>query len=104
MRQVLVDHARQRGAAKRGGGWQRVPLDDVLDTFESEHADVLALHEALNQLTRLHERQSRVIELRFFGGHTIEQIADQLQVSVGTVELDLRKARAFLYGRLGQGS
>jgi RNA polymerase sigma factor (TIGR02999 family) len=102
MRQILVDHARQREAAKRGGGWQRVPLDAVLDSFESQHAEVLALHEALNQLALLHERQSRVVELRFLGGYTMEQIADQLQVSLGTVELDLRKARAFLHGRLGQ--
>jgi RNA polymerase sigma factor (TIGR02999 family) len=104
MRQVLVDHARQRGAAKRGGGWQRVPLDDVLDSFEAQHADVLALHEALSRLARLNERQSQVIELRYFGGNTVEQIADQLEVSVGTVELDLRKARAFLYGQLGKGA
>jgi RNA polymerase sigma factor (TIGR02999 family) len=102
MRQILVDHARARAADKRGGGRESVPLDEVLDQFTAQKLDVLALHEALNGLAALHDRQSRVIELRFFGGYTVEEIADFLQVSVSTVESDCRKATAFLRGQLSK--
>jgi RNA polymerase sigma factor (TIGR02999 family) len=100
MRQVLVDHARQRAADKRGGGREALPLDDALDDFARQNLDLLAVHEALTQLAALHERQAQVIELRFFGGYTVEEIADLLHVSVGTVEGDFRKASAFLRGQL----
>jgi RNA polymerase sigma factor (TIGR02999 family) len=102
MRQVLVDHARQRAADKRGGGRERQLLDDVLDHFAEQRLDLLALHEALNHLAGLHARQSQVVELRFFGGYTIEEIAEQLQVSISTVESDFRKATAFLRGQLSE--
>jgi RNA polymerase sigma factor (TIGR02999 family) len=102
MRQVLVDHARQRAADKRGGGRERQPLDEVLDHFDEQRLDLLAVHEALTELAGLHERQSQVVELRFFGGYTVEEIAEQLQVSVSTVESDFRKATAFLRGRLSE--
>src|SRR5262249_59719126 len=71
MRQVLVDHARRRHAEKRGDGWQRLALDAVLDFFRRENLDVLALHEALDDLAALNERQSQVVVLRFFGGFTV---------------------------------
>jgi RNA polymerase sigma factor (TIGR02999 family) len=100
MRQVLVDHARRRAADKRGGDRERLPLDDVLDHFAEQHLDLLAVHEALTRLAGLHERQSQVVELRFFGGYTVEEIAGQLGVSVSTVESDFRKATAFLRGQL----
>ena len=100
MRQVLVDHARGRTADKRGGGREPVPLDEALAYFAAQKLDVLAVHEALRELASLHERQSRVIELRFFGGYTVEEIADVLLVSVSTVESDFRKASAFLRSRL----
>jgi RNA polymerase sigma factor (TIGR02999 family) len=103
MRQVLVDHARQRAADKRGGGRERVPLDDVLDHFAEQRLDLLAVHEALERLAGLHERQAQVVELRFFGGYTVEEIAEQLGVSVSTVEADFRKATAFLRGQLREG-
>jgi RNA polymerase sigma factor (TIGR02999 family) len=103
MRQVLVDHARQRAADKRGGGRERLPLDDVLDHFAEQRLDLLALNEALTRLAGLHERQSQVVELRFFGGYTVEEIAEQLGVSVSTVESDFRKATAFLRGQLSDG-
>ena len=100
MRQVLVDHARRRGAGKRTGTQEPVPLDQILDRFAAQNLDLLAVHEALTELSALHERQSRVVELRFFGGYTVEEIAEQLAVSVATVESDFRKARAYLRSRL----
>jgi RNA polymerase sigma factor (TIGR02999 family) len=96
MRQVLVDHARGRATDKRGGGQERIPLDEALAHYTRQNLDVLAVHEALNQLATLHERQSRVVELRFFGGYTVEEVAEVLQVGVSTVESDFRKATAFL--------
>ena len=103
MRRVLMDHARGRAAGKRGGGQGPVLLDEGLDYLARQHLDVLAVHEALDQLAGLHERQSQVVELRFFGGYTVEEVAGLLQVSVSTVESDFRKARAFLRGRLAEG-
>jgi RNA polymerase sigma factor (TIGR02999 family) len=102
MRQVLVDHARQRRADKRGGGRTRQPLDDILDYFAEQSLDLLALHEALDRLAGLHQRQSQVVELRYFGGFTVAEIAEQIQVSVSTVESDFRKATAFLRGQLSE--
>jgi RNA polymerase sigma factor (TIGR02999 family) len=103
MRRVLVDHARERGADKRGGGRERQPLDEVLAYFAEQRLDLLAVHDALDHLAGLHERQAQVVELRFFGGYTVEEIAEQLQVSVSTVESDFRKATAFLRGQLSEG-
>jgi RNA polymerase sigma factor (TIGR02999 family) len=100
MRQVLVDHARARARQKRGGLCRRVPLDDVLDHFQEQCRDVLALHDALDELAGLSARQARVVELRFFGGHTVAQVAGLLGLSVSAVEGDFRKASAFLRGRL----
>jgi RNA polymerase sigma factor (TIGR02999 family) len=102
MRRVLVDHARLRAADKRGGGRGQVPLDEALDYCARRHLDVLAVHEALDELAGLHERQSQVIELRFFGGYTVGEVAGLLQVSVSTVESDFRKATAFLRSRLAE--
>jgi RNA polymerase sigma factor (TIGR02999 family) len=100
MRQVLVDHARRRAADKRGGGQEPVPLDEALTYFTRQNLDVLAVHDALNELAALHERQSQVVELRFFGGYAVEEVAECLQVAVSTVESDFRKASAFLRSRL----
>lgn len=100
MRRVLVDHARRRAAGKRGGDRKRTALDDALAQFDSQKIDILALDEALRELELLNTRQSRIVMLRFFGGLTISQIAEQLTVSVGTVEADFRVARAWLRGRL----
>jgi RNA polymerase sigma factor (TIGR02999 family) len=102
MRQVLVDHARTRSASKRGGGRGRVPLDEALAWMEEQQLDVLDLHEGLERLAALHERQARVVEMRFFGGFKVEEVAEALGVSVSLVEGDLRKASAFLRARLAQ--
>ncbi len=96
MRQVLVDHARERGAAKRGAGRARVPLDDVLDHFAEQHIDVLALNEALDGLRAVNERQWLVVVMRFFGGFSVEEVAETLELSVSSVESAFRAARAWL--------
>jgi RNA polymerase sigma factor (TIGR02999 family) len=101
MRQILVEYARARAADKRGGGRQRVPLDAVLDHFEEQNMDVLELHEALDRLAAIHERQSQVVELHFFVGLTWEEVAAHLGVSTDTVRRDFRIARAWLHKELG---
>jgi RNA polymerase sigma factor (TIGR02999 family) len=96
MRNVLVDHARRRAAAKRGGERQRVTLDEGLAFLARGELDVLALHEALERFAALDERAARVVELRFFGGLTEPEAAEALGVSLRTVEGDWRMARAWL--------
>ena len=103
MREVLVEHARRRAADRRGGGRRRVPLDRVLDYFEGQGLDVIAVHEALDRLAEWNERQSQVMTLRYFGGLTVPEVAESLGVSVVTVERDCRLARAWLGGQLGGG-
>jgi RNA polymerase sigma factor (TIGR02999 family) len=100
MRQVLVDHARKRVADKRGGSYQRVPLDDVLDQIEDQKLDVLDLNEAVEELERLYPRQAHVVSLRFFGGMTNKEVGAQLGLSETTIENDFKAARAFLHSRL----
>lgn len=101
MQQVLIDHAKQRDAQKRGRDHKRVPLDDLLDAYEKQRVDVLALRDALAQLEQLHGRQHEIVMLRFYGGLTMPEIAEQLDVSLSTVENDFRTARAWLRGQLG---
>jgi RNA polymerase sigma factor (TIGR02999 family) len=100
MRQALVDHARARAAQQRGGGWQRQPLDDLVDQVEQSAGDVVHLHEALDQLAGVAPRQVQVVELRFFGGHSVAEVAEMLGVSVSAVEKDYTRARHFLLSRL----
>jgi len=101
MRHVLVDHARTRQAAKRGGGWQAVPLDEGIAVSDERLAGLIALDEALSRLSKLHRRQNDVVELRFFGGLRVEETATILQVSPETVMLDWRAAKAWLHKELG---
>jgi RNA polymerase sigma factor (TIGR02999 family) len=96
MRHVLIDHARARLASKRGGGQARVSLHESMDGGADWDADVLALDEALNRLAELDERKARVVELRFLGGLSVEEVAHLLEVSKSTVEADWRYARAWL--------
>ena len=101
MRELLIEHARLRKTQKRGDGWRRVPLDDVADAFERQNLDAAAVHEALDRLAGFHPRQSQVVTLRFFGRYTLDEIAALLEVSVSTVQSDLRIALAWLHAQLG---
>jgi RNA polymerase sigma factor (TIGR02999 family) len=103
MREVLIDHARRRSADRRGGGRKRVALDSAVDYFEGQGLDILAVHEALDRLAELNERQAHVMTLRYFGGLTVPEVAAALGVATVTVERDWRLARAWLAGRLGEG-
>jgi len=96
MRQVLVDYARKRGYAKRGGDAHRVPLDEAMIVSEERAADVVALDDALKSLAEIDPRQSQIVELRFFGGLSIEETAEVLAVSPGTVMRDWTLAKAWL--------
>jgi len=100
MRQVLVDHARARLALKRGGGATLVELAEV-PAPEAPRVDVLALHAALDRLAALDAAQERIVELRYFGGLTVEETALVLSVSPATVKRDWASARAWLLRELG---
>jgi RNA polymerase sigma factor (TIGR02999 family) len=97
MRQILVDHARRKLAEKRGGGLRPVSLDPADLASPDRAEELLALDEALGELAALDERLARTVELRFFGGLSVEETADVLGTSPRTVKRDWRKARAFLY-------
>jgi len=102
MRQILVNHAKRHRALKRGGG-NKVTLDEGAAAVQPATVDMIALDEALRNLAELDPRQSRIVELRFFGGLTEEEIAEVLKVSPITVKRDWRVARAVLHQQLGHG-
>ena len=104
MRRILVDHARAHGAAKRGGGWERITLGATPEAGPTDELDLLALEEALGVLERESARRARVVELIWFGGCTAAEAAAVLAVSERTVGADWRYARAWLYDRLSTGS
>ena len=93
-REVRIDHARRRAAGRRGGGRRRVALDAVVDYFEGQRLDVVAVHEALDRLAEPDGRQAQVMTLWYFGGMTVAEVAAAVGVSVTTVEPDWRLARA----------
>jgi len=96
MRHILVDDARKRNAAKRGGSFIQVPLDEASTVIHEQAANVAALDDALQRLEAIDERQGKIVELRFFGGLSIEETAEVLKVSPGTVMRDWTFARAWL--------
>ena len=96
MRQILVDRARRRNFAKRGGGAIQVSLNDATNVAQEQSANVMALDDALKNLEKTDQRKSRIVELRFFGGMSIEETAAVLKVSPGTVMRDWTFARAWL--------
>ena len=100
MRRILVDHARAHGAAKRGDGQAPLALDEALVAAPSSNVDVLALDEGLTRLAALDPQQARVVELRFFGGLTMEETAVALRISPATVGRDWALAKAWLYAEL----
>jgi RNA polymerase sigma-70 factor, ECF subfamily len=100
MRHILVDYARARGAARRGGNVTHVPLDGAAHVSPERAEEIIAIDGALQELARLDPRQSQVVELRYFGGLTIAETADFLGISADTVSRDWNAAKAFLYQRL----
>jgi RNA polymerase sigma factor (TIGR02999 family) len=101
MRRILVDHARQHRAVKRGGSeQQRISITSAEKLVEQPEVDLLALNEALEELARMDEQQSRIVELKFFGGLAIEEIAEVLGIGHATVERDWKLARAWLRRQL----
>jgi RNA polymerase sigma factor (TIGR02999 family) len=104
MRQILTDHARARAAEKRGGAWEKVSLSDLQlhapGDGLGDGIDLVALDDALEKLSRFDPRKHRVVELRFFGGLTVEEVARVLDLSTTTVESEWRAARAWLAVRL----
>ena len=102
MRRILVDHAKAKHREKRGGDAVKLSIDDVINLSRERAADLLALDDALDELTRVDERKSRVVELRYFGGFTVEEIAQILEVSPETVMRDWKLAKAWLYQQIRQ--
>jgi len=100
MRRILVDDARKRNAAKRGGSLIQVPLDEAASMADEQAANVSALDDALKILETIDARQGQIVELRFFGGLSIEETANVLQVSPGTVMRDWTFARAWLQNEM----
>jgi RNA polymerase sigma factor (TIGR02999 family) len=103
MRRILVDHARKYAYAKRGGGATTLVLDEALCSPQRRDIDLVALDDALNSLAKLDQRQSRLVELRFFGGLSIEETSEVLGVSTPTVKRDWASARAWLFREISRG-
>ena len=104
IRHILVDHARARFAAKRGSGQVQLEFDESIALPGKSDKDLLALDDAMQALAQLDQRQSRIVELRFFGGLSIEESAEVLNVSPATVKRDWNVARAWLYRQLARSS
>jgi len=102
MRRILVDHARAHTAGKRGDGARKVPLDEAILVGGPVDIDVLALDEALTRLAEVDPQQSRVVELRFFGGLTMEETAEVMHISPATVGREWRMAKAWLFAEMGR--
>jgi RNA polymerase sigma-70 factor (ECF subfamily) len=100
MRHILIDHARARHFAKRGGAAERIPLEDADLMSAQRAAELVGLDEALEELARFDGRKSRVVELRYFGGLSLEETAEVLDISVMTVRREWRAARAWLFRRM----
>jgi RNA polymerase sigma-70 factor (ECF subfamily) len=104
MRRILVDAARKRATGKHGGGFGRVELSEVPDLSVRKDRDLLVLDEALDQLKDSDPRKAKIVELRYFGGLSVEEIAAVLHVSEGTVTRDWRLARGWLLAEIGKAA
>jgi RNA polymerase sigma factor (TIGR02999 family) len=102
MRRILVDHARSRQYGKRGGGTHQVPLDEVMVVSPERAADVVALDDALTALAEIDERKTKIVEMRFFGGLSIDETAEVIGVSPGTVMRDWTLAKAWLHRQISK--
>lgn len=104
MRRILVDHARSRHRMKREGEAHPISLEEAATVSQEPASHLLALHEALKKLERLNERMGRIVELRFFGGMSVEETAQVMQVSPGTVMKDWTFAKAFIHEAISNES
>lgn len=104
MRRILVEHARSRQSLKRGGGAEKVSLDEALDVSQERAVDLVALDDALHVLAAVDARKSQVVEMRFFGGLSVEETAEALQVSPDTVKRDWRLAKVWLLRELDRNT
>jgi RNA polymerase sigma-70 factor, ECF subfamily len=104
MRQILVNHARNRLSEKRGSGRVAVPLDEAESAVDQEAAEIVSLHEALETLQTVDPRKSKVVEMRYFGGLSVEETAEALGISIGTANRDWRLARSWLIRQMGRES
>ena len=102
MRRVLVDHARNRDAQKRGGDVQKISLENAFVYSDEQSWQVVAVHEALNKLAEWDVRQAHIVELRFFGGLSVEETAEAMDLSPTTVKREFQLAKAWLYGELSK--
>jgi RNA polymerase sigma-70 factor, ECF subfamily len=103
MRQILINYAKRHNRLKRGGGNRQVTLNDASAVIDRPQLDLLALDQALDELSRVDPRQGRIVELRFFGGLREEEVAEVLGVSPITVKRDWRMAKVFLLKQLDSG-
>jgi RNA polymerase sigma factor (TIGR02999 family) len=103
MREILVDHARRRGAAKRGADRLTLTLDEAVALPQRKELDVIVLDDALNRLTEMDPRQSKIVELRFFGGLSVEETCEVLKISSATVKREWATARLWLQREMIQG-
>jgi RNA polymerase sigma factor (TIGR02999 family) len=102
MRRILIDNARRHNARKNGGGRERIDLSDLAQPLPSDPVDLLALDEALARLEALHPKKAQLVKLRFFGGCSLEEAADALDISRATAQRNWAFARAWLFGQLHQ--
>jgi RNA polymerase sigma factor (TIGR02999 family) len=103
MRRILINHARERNAQKRQGYATKISLDDAVGLFEKRELDLVALDEALNELATLDPQQTQIVELRFFGGLTIEEVAEIVGISPATTKREWDSAKLWMRRRLGNG-
>jgi RNA polymerase sigma-70 factor, ECF subfamily len=103
MRRILINHARDGAAGKRGGGAQRMPLDEVAAISDARANELLALNDALNTLMKADHRKGQIVELRYFGGLSVDEIAEVLSIHPDTVTREWGRARAFLRRELQKG-
>ena len=102
MRQVLIEHARAHRTAKRGGGEEKLALDEALVYTQEKAAELVALDDALQALAQLDARKARIIELRYFGGLSLEETAEVLEISIATIGREMRLAQAWLHRELAR--
>ena len=103
MRRILIERARSRRSTKRGSGAEKVSLDEVADVSHERAADLVALDEALTKLALIDPRKAQIVELKYFGGMTIEEAAEVLEVSTPTVERDWHMAKIWLHCEVSKG-